>query len=317
MITRIDRRPERVPLSFAQLRLWFLSQFEGPGATYNVPFVLRLAGPLDRAALESALGDVVRRHESLRTMFPEVDGEPFQQVRPASETAVRVVWSEAGADEVPERVARACQHAFQLATELPLRCEVFALGRDEHMMVLLIHHIACDGWSLGPLTRDLAEAYRARLAGSAPEWAELAVQYADYAMWQRDMLGADEDPDSLLTRQSAFWRTALAGLPDEIALPADRPRPATASHRGASVAFTVDGDVHARLLALAWAARVTPFTVVQAGLAVLLTRMGGGTDIPLGVPIAGRPRPGPSGSGRVLREHAGPAHGYRRRPQLP
>jgi amino acid adenylation domain-containing protein len=291
VIPRIDQRPDRVPLSFAQLRLWFLSQFEGPSATYNVPFALRLIGPLDRDALESALRDVVGRHESLRTLFPAVGGEPYQRVLAPAEAVVRIVWSDAAADEVAERVVQACRYAFELATELPLRCEVFALGPDEHVMVLLIHHIACDGSSLGPLTRDLADAYRARLAGAAPDWPDLPVRYADYALWQRGMFGAEDDPNSLLSRQSNFWRGALADLPDELALPADRARPATASHRGAMLPFAVDGDVHAKLYALARAARVTPFMVIQAGLAVLLTRLGAGTDIPIGIPVAGRPDP--------------------------
>lgn len=144
------------------------------------------------------------RHESLRTLFPVVDGEPFQRVLPPAEVVLEVAWGEAAEAEVPGRVAQACRHAFRLAEELPLRCEVLAVGPDEHVVVLLMHHIACDGWSLGPLSRGLVGAYGARLAGAAPEWADLGVQYADYALWQHELLGAEGGPGSLLARQSAF-----------------------------------------------------------------------------------------------------------------
>jgi nonribosomal peptide synthetase DhbF len=280
--------PGRVPLSFAQQRLWFLAQFEGASATYNVPLVLSLAGALNRGALEGALGDVVRRHGSLRTLFPAVDGEPYQRVLSPDEAVLSVTWSEAGADELPARVMQACRYAFDLAEELPARADVFITGTGEHVLVLVMHHIACDEWSMGPLSRDLVAAYAARLNGTAPEWDELPVQYADYALWQREMLGTEDDPDSAVARQAAFWRQALAGLPEAVVLPTDRPRPAVASHRGETVDFAVGAQVHARLRALAQRAGVTPFMVVQAGLAVLLTRLGAGTDIPLGVPVAGR-----------------------------
>jgi amino acid adenylation domain-containing protein len=284
-------RSERIPLSFAQRRLWFLAQFEGSGGAYAVPLVLRLAGSLDRVALTEALGDVVGRHESLRTLFPAVGGEPFQRVLSRDEAAVRVCWEEAGGGELPELVRRACGDRFRLDEELPVRAVVFSAGADEHVLVVVLHHIACDGWSMLPLGRDLAVAYAARLAGGAPVWDELPVQYADYALWQRELLGSAEDPGSVMARQSAFWQEALAGLPEEIALPADRPRPAVASHRGGVAEFAVDAGVHARVVALAREAGVTPFMVVQAGLAVLLTRLGAGTDIPLGVPVAGRADP--------------------------
>jgi amino acid adenylation domain-containing protein len=280
-------RPERVPLSFAQRRLWFLAQTEGP-SVYNVPLVLRLSGDLNRAALASALGDVLGRHESLRTVYPAADGEPFQLVIPGDDAAASVAWREAGPGLLAGLVARACGYEFSLTEEIPVHAEVLSAGAREHVLVLVVHHIACDGWSLPLLARDLAAAYGARLAGRPPAWAELSVQYADYTMWQYALLGSEEDPGSLMSRQSAYWRQALAGLPEELALPADRPRPAVPSHRGAVTAFRVDAEAHAQLAALARRAGVSLFMTIQAGLAVLLTRLGAGTDIPLGVPAAGR-----------------------------
>ncbi|MEV0533674.1 amino acid adenylation domain-containing protein [Kitasatospora sp. NPDC050463] len=281
-------RPERVPLSYAQRRLWFIGQLEGPSAVYNVPLALRLAGVLDRGALERALVDVVGRHESLRTVFPVVDGEPVQRVVPVGEVVLPLVWADAGVDEVAGLAAEAAGYVFDLAAEIPVRARVFSVGPDEHVLVLLVHHIACDGWSVGVLARDLAAAYGARLEGAAPAWEELPVQYADYTLWQRELLGSEDDPGSVVARQSAFWGEALAGLPEELALPFDRPRPAVASHRGAEVPVVIGASVHARMEELARLSGATPFMVVQAALAVLLSRLGAGRDIPLGTPVAGR-----------------------------
>jgi hypothetical protein len=280
-------RPERVPLSLAQRRLWFLAQLEGPGL-YNVPLVLRLEGELDRQALESALCDVVGRHESLRTVFPAVDGEPFQQVLPAGDAPVSVTWQTVSAAEAARLVPLACGYEFSLADEIPVHAEVVSTGPREHVLVLVMHHIACDGLSLAPLARDLAAAYSARLAGSAPGWADLPVQYADFALWQHATLGREDDPGSVMAQQVAFWRRTLEAIPEEIALPADRPRPAAATHRGAVTEFRVDAGVHAQLAAVGRQAGVSMFMVVQAALAWLLTLLGAGTDIPLGVPAAGR-----------------------------
>src|SRR6185437_1579071 len=286
MLADIPERPARVPLSFAQRQLWFLAQLEG-ARVYNVPLVLRLEGELDREALAGALGDVVGRHESLRTVFPVVEGGPFQRVLPAGEAVVEVSWL-AGGERVGEVAARAYGYEFRLADEIPVRAEVVVLGPREHVLVLVVHHIACDGLSLPPLARDLAAAYGGRLAGKAPGWAELPVQYADFALWQHAMLGREDDPGSVTARQAAFWRRTLLAVPEELALPADRPRPVTASNRGELVEFWVDAGVHAQLAAVARQAGASMFMVVQAALAALLTMLGAGTDIPLGAPAGGR-----------------------------
>src|SRR5262249_24142513 len=161
----------------------------------------RLEGELDRQALESALRDVVGRHESLRTVFPAVDGEPFQQVLPDGDARVSVTWQTVSAAEAARLVPLACRHEFSLADEIPGAAEVVSTGPREHVLVLVMHPIACDGLSLSPLARDLAAAYSARVAGSAPGWADLPVQYADFTLWQHAMLGREDDPGSVMAQQ--------------------------------------------------------------------------------------------------------------------
>uniref|UniRef100_UPI0031D97633 amino acid adenylation domain-containing protein n=1 Tax=Saccharothrix mutabilis TaxID=33921 RepID=UPI0031D97633 len=281
-------RPDEVPLSYAQARLWFIDQLEGAGAAYNVPHTVRLRGALDVAALRAALTDVVRRHESLRTVFPSIDGVPRQVVRPAADVVLSLPVRDAKESDVDGLALAAAREAFDLTAELPVRASLLRVADDEHVLLLVLHHIAGDGWSLGPLLGDLTDAYAARLAGHAPDWAPLPVQYADYTLWQRELLGDPDDPTSPLARQLEFWRRALAGVPDELPLPADRARPVTPSGHGESVPVAVDAAVHRALLDLARATGTTLFMVLQAGFAALLTRLGAGTDVPAGSPVAGR-----------------------------
>ncbi|MEO6083735.1 MAG: amino acid adenylation domain-containing protein [Umezawaea sp.] len=266
-------RPERPPLSFAQQRLWFLAEF-GERSAYNVPFALRLHGELDVAALGAALDDVVARHEALRTLFPVVDDEPYQHVLASG--SVPLSLGEYSADAV----TAAAWHEFDLAAELPIRASVLAVSALEHVLVLVLHHIACDGWSLGPLLGDLGTAYDARRRGAAPSWSPLPVSYVDYALWQRELLAEDD--------QVAYWTEALAGLPEELALPVDRPRPATPGVDAGVVPVHWDSSVRSGLVELARASGTTLFMVLQAGLVVLLSRMGAGDDLPIGTPVAGR-----------------------------
>ncbi|SER23878.1 non-ribosomal peptide synthetase [Actinokineospora terrae] len=281
----VQERPERLPLSYAQRRLWFLTELEGAGATYNSWLALRLAGPVDTDALRAALGDLLDRHEVLRTVYPVADGVPWQQVLAPLPADLDLVT--AAPDEVERLMLAAAEHPFRLADGPPVRATLITVRPDEHVFVLAVHHIASDGWSLTPLTRDLAAAYAARMAGAAPQWTPLPVQYGDYTLWQDKLLGSGTG-DSTLARQLAFWRETLAGLPEEIALPTDRPRPAVASAAGDLVDIDLDAGTHAALVALARAQGATPFMVLQAAVAVLLTALGAGTDIPLGTPIAGR-----------------------------
>ncbi|MBF0660339.1 MAG: amino acid adenylation domain-containing protein, partial [Rhodococcus sp.] len=282
-------RPERVvPLSLAQQRMWFLNRLDPQSAANNIAVAIRMSGLLDTAALRAAVSDVVARHESLRTVYPEIDGVGFQEILPASETVVEVHSETVVADDVPTRVADAVTTGFDVTQEVPIRVRLLRITPEEHVLVVVVHHISGDGFSMAPLTRDVVTAYATRVEGREPDWAELDVQYADYTLWQREVLGDESDPESLLARETEFWRTALAGLPEESTLPADRPRPVVSSYRGASHGFTIDRRIRAGVTDLARRSGATEFMVVHAALAVLLSRLGASSDVAIGTPIAGR-----------------------------
>ncbi|MFE9325082.1 amino acid adenylation domain-containing protein [Nocardia sp. NPDC052278] len=281
-----------VPLSLAQQRMWFLNRFDPDSAAYNIPVMLRLSGRLDTAALAAALADVMARHEVLRTIYPEVSGEPRQIV--LDELALPVQPVRVPADSVPDVVGEFVRRGFDVTARVPVRVGLFEIDSDtgEFLLVLVVHHIAGDGQSMGPLARDVMAAYAARLAGHAPEWEPLAVQYADFASWQRQLLGARDDPASLMSTQLEFWRSTLAGAPDRLELPADRPRPAVASLSGGRVPVRIDARLHQRLLALARSRGSSLFMVMHSALATVLGRLGGSDDVVIGTPVAGRGEPG-------------------------
>ncbi len=276
--------PARPPLSAGQRRLWFLHQADGPTATYNVPLAVRVNGPLDPAALRAALRDLTERHEVLRTVFPAVtgaDAEPYQRVLPAPQGVPLTVTSVADG-EWERALADAARQPFAIERELPLRAHVFSLAPERHTLLLVLHHIAGDEWSLPPLLRDLPAGYRARLAGAAPATAPPPVSYVDYALWQRAG-AAEREAESL-----AYWRARLAGAPERLALPWTLPVPQRPTGRGGVERFTLDPRVYARVRELALRTRTSTFMVVHAALAATLSRLGAGQDIPVGVPVAGR-----------------------------
>ncbi|MEV6393082.1 amino acid adenylation domain-containing protein [Nocardia xishanensis] len=284
-------RPERIPLSLAQQRMWFLNRYDPSSPVYNIPAAVRLTGDLDVAALVGAIGDLMARHEVLRTVYPSTEEGPEQRVLPLEQALPEVVVEPVTAERLPERVRAVAAAGFDVTAEIPLRVALLRVAdaeKIEHVVVFVAHHISADGWSMAPLTRDVMTAYAARAAGYAPEWTALPVQYADFSVWQRAVLGSESDAESLISAQAGYWRTALAGVPDELNLPADRPRPATPSFAGGRVGFEIDADVHRALTELARAENATLFMVVHAALAVLLARLSATEDIVIGTPVAGR-----------------------------
>jgi amino acid adenylation domain-containing protein len=279
-------REGELPLSFAQERLWFLDRIQ-PGAAYSVPLALRLRGTLDAARLGAAFGSIVARHEALRTVFTERDGEPVQRILPpeAPET-----WPLPLVDLAaqPAAEAMAAQLAeldalrpFDLAAGPLLRTTLLRLGATDHVLLLDMHHIVSDGWSLGVLLREL-EAFYGGTPGTLPE---LPVQYADFAVWQKDWLRGQE-----LERQMAYWRQHLAGAPAVLDLPADRPRPLIASTNGARRPLAFDPALTARLAEIARRQGATTFMLLLAAWVALLHRWSRQADLNVGTPIAGRNR---------------------------
>ncbi|MER5506838.1 amino acid adenylation domain-containing protein [Streptomyces sp. NPDC002766] len=278
-----------IPLSFAQRRLWFVDRFEGPSATYNAAFALRMTGELGVGALESAFRDVIDRHEVLRTVIVEDEaGVPHQQVLPSGQRPFALSLVERAEEERAAAVEELARAPFDLAADTPVRATLLRCGPKEHTLVLVVHHIAVDGESLGLLLRDLVIAYTARNSGGAPAWEPLPVQYADYTLWQQDVLGDESDPSSLAAGQLAYWREALADLAQPLAMPTDRPRPRAMSHRGDLVPLSIDSDLLGAVEKLAAQQDTTVSMIMHSALAVLLHHLGCGDDVPLGAPIAGR-----------------------------
>ncbi|OMC15836.1 non-ribosomal peptide synthetase [Mycolicibacter heraklionensis] len=279
-----------LPVSASQLRTWFAYRLDPNATGDNIPLTARLTGPCDTAALTAAIGDVVARHDSLRTTFREIDGVPHQVIHapaavpvselhcPETDPDAVAAWTQARLDE--QRGA-----AFDLERDWPIRAALLHLPGDERVLSLVVHHIAADHWSVEVLFTDLLIAYRSRAVGSAPAWEPPPLQYADFAHWQGELL---RDESGLIEAQRRYWIEQLTGLADDTGPRPDFPRPATANGSGDSVAFTVPPQVRAGLAALARETGATEFMVVQSAVAVLLHLAGSGDDIPLGVPIAGR-----------------------------
>jgi amino acid adenylation domain-containing protein len=275
------------PLSFAQERLWFLDRLQPGSTAYGLPQAFRLTGPLDTAALERALGEIVRRHEALRTTFGEVDGAPVQVVAPfdgftlpAADLSER---SEDYRDEAVRRATHEAARAFDLAAGPLLRVSLLRLANDEHVLLINLHHIVTDAWSMDVLFRELVTLYGAYASGQESPLPELPVQYADHAVWQREQLQGE-----VLDRQMAYWKERLAGVPELLELPTDRPRPPVQSHRGDVVSVTVPAALVEQLRALARGEGATLYMVLLGAFQVLLSKHSGSEDVVVGSPVAGR-----------------------------
>ncbi|MDR7170987.1 amino acid adenylation domain-containing protein [Nocardia kruczakiae] len=296
-------RPERLPLAPAQQRMWFLNRFDrGDAATpesrpraeaHHLSVALRLTGSLDTEALGTAFDDVLVRHEILRTVYPDTADGPVPTVLPA-DIRLELRSERLDAHDVPEAVKATAATPFDLATEIPLRVRLLEIAdlapgaRREYVLMVVVHHIAADMSSMCPLVRDVLAAYAARTRGAAPEWAPLPVQYADYVLWRESVLGSVSQPGSVAHRELSYWQRELRGLPEVLALPADRPRPPLATRAGARVDVWIAPQVHAGLLEVARAHRATLATVVHAAFAVLLARLSDSTDIAVGTPVERR-----------------------------
>ncbi|MEO7417635.1 MAG: condensation domain-containing protein, partial [Thermoanaerobaculia bacterium] len=277
-------------LSFAQQRLWFLDRLAPESPLYNVPSTYSLAGPLAPAALAAGLSEIVRRHEALRTRFVEVDGEPRQEIGAPWQVALpQVDLRGLGRERRPGELARLrteeAGRPFRLDRGPLLRAGLVRLDEEEHALLLTVHHIVYDGWSEGVLTAELTALYAAALAGRPSPLGELAVQYADFAAWQRAW------PPEVLGRQLAWWRDELAGAPTALPLPVDRPRPAAPSFRGASAMLRLPAAAAAALRQAARREGTTLYMLLLAGFAALLARVTGEEDLLVGTPVADRPRP--------------------------
>ncbi|HEX8319750.1 amino acid adenylation domain-containing protein [Longimicrobium sp.] len=283
-------RTRTAPTSFAQERLWFIDRLEPGSTTYNRPVAWRLAGALDEAALERALAEVVRRHEALRTTFAEVDGSPVQVIPPFGGFALPVEdlsgLGEADRETAARRRAgEEARRAFDLAAGPLFRAVLLRLDAEDHLLLVSMHHIVSDGWSMGVLLRELSALYEAYRDGRESPLPKLPVQYADYAVWQREQLAGEA-----LDRQLSYWRERLAGAPELLELPTDHPRPPVQTYRGASVPVELSPELLERLQALGRSEGATLYMVALAAFQVLLGRYAGSEDVVVGSPIAGRTR---------------------------
>jgi hypothetical protein len=283
-------RGGRLPLSFAQQRLWFLAQMEGVSAAYHIPGGLRLKGDLDRAALRRALDRILARHEALRTTFAFIDGEPVQQIAAVEESRFHLLEHDLRehADtpaELEQLFAQEAHASFDLEHGPLIHGRLIRLAEEEHVLLITMHHIVSDGWSMGLLVNELSELYGAFLRGQADPLPDLEIQYADYALWQRQWIEGE-----ILQQQAAYWKTALAGAPELLELPADHPRPAQKDYAGASAGLVLDEQLTAGLKQLSQRHGATLFMTLLAGWATLLTRLSGQQDIVIGTPTANRGR---------------------------
>jgi hypothetical protein len=270
------RRPPIVPVARPDVVPVAVGQRQMLVAGHNIPLAVRLDGDLDIEALRAAVADVAARHEALRTVFRNTGNEPCQLVL-SPDTCPPLTIREV--EDVAAELDAVVAAGFRLNREVPWRVTVLRRSPVEHVLVIVVHHIAADGWSIGILARDLSTAYTARRSGRDPGWSPVPVQYADFTLWQRELLDRQDEPDTVFGRQLAFWKQALAGLPEA---------PPRTRRRGRTLPFRVDATTHRDLLALARQERATLFIASQAAVAATLAELGFGPDVPIGTTTAGR-----------------------------
>lgn len=286
-LTRREPRPGRIPLAPAQRRLWIANQLDPDSPAYNMPFAVRLDGPLDTGALTDALRDVLERHEPLRTVFPADAHGPTQRVLPVDEIQLDLSPQPIEPEKLDARLEALASAGFHTSVEPCFRVTLLRLAPSAHVLVLVLHHLVADGWSMGPLARDLGAAYAARSAGDPPGWSPLPVTYADYALWHTDVLGDPSNPDSLGAEQIRGWQQRLAGLTPE-RVPPSRPGAIRRTARGDHITVPVDPVACQRLCRVAHAVGATDFMAYQAVTAVWLQRLSGGGDTVVATPTSGR-----------------------------
>jgi amino acid adenylation domain-containing protein len=282
------QREQPLPLSFAQQRLWFLDQLEPGSALYNIPLALRLRGALDRTALSTALNEVIRRHEVLRTSFVITDDQPVQVITATMHLTLPVTdlsdLSESEREAEVKRIAAdEAAQPFDLSAGPLLHARLLRLNVEEHVVLLTMHHIISDGWSMGVLVREVSALYAAFSSGQPSPLPELQIQYADYALWQREQLQCE-----VLERQLSYWREQMQGAPQVLELPTDRPRPSVQNYRGSSISFLLDHELAEQLRQLSREQNVTLFMTLLASFQTLLSRYSGQNDVLVGTPIANR-----------------------------
>ncbi|NEO70811.1 non-ribosomal peptide synthetase, partial [Moorena sp. SIO3H5] len=281
---------EQLPLSSAQERLWFLNQLEGASATYNIPAALRITGNLAINALEKTLSEIINRHEVLRTSFSTINGTPIQVIHPDSSIKINVVDLQKYPDQERETVLQQeVQHEattpFDLEVAPLIRCKLWQLDTTEYVLLLTMHHIVSDGWSIGILIQELSRLYQAFAASEPSPLTELPIQYADFALWQRQWLSGE-----ILENQLNYWKEALFGAPELLQLPTDRSRPHVMSYQGSTQGFSLSTELTDKLQQLSRKSGSTLFMTLQAAFATLLYRYSGQSDILIGSPIANRNR---------------------------
>ncbi|MGP5623438.1 condensation domain-containing protein, partial [Candidatus Corynebacterium faecigallinarum] len=290
-------RPDVIPASYGQQALWLIDQTGAPKSQYVVPVVLRIDGDLDPMSLQAALRDVVVRHESLRTQLRDIDGTVIQDILPADRVpdlvGVPVVdahgWSD---DQATDHLNAFIRSGFDLAGDIPVKAELLHTGDNTWTLVMPVHHHAVDEWSMPSLTEDLTVAYNARTTGQLPTWDDLPVQYADYAVWQRQVLGDPTDQDSVMTGHLDYWADTLDQAPEESTITADRPRPETPTHAGADVDATIGNSTVTRLHQVLDDRGISMFMATQAATALTASVLGVGDDVVIGSPTGGRTEDG-------------------------